>query len=190
MHKEFFDQITSALKEMGYPALDSPLVEAQDVFQLTVSLPQAPPLQIVGFFLNDLLRLASADTDLPVMEESGMESSTDFLQLFIRFPFDFSEQTTSDLARLLLMINWTTPVGAFGINEPQKIIYYRQVFEWQNNQEQPGLVLDAVSAMEFYASLRFERIRAMASGEQTMAGLLLELDRNNTRNEEFPGYDL
>ncbi len=190
MHKNFFDQTATALQKMGYPALSTPLVDGNDICQLTVSLPQAQSLQIVGFFLSDLLRLGSGEDEVSTADASSMEDGIDFLQLFIRFPFDFSEENSSDLARLMMMINWTTPVGAFGINEPQKIIYYRQVLEWHDHQTDPGPVLDVVNAMEYYTAFRYKRIQEFAAGEMTITKFLQELRDTSTLNEEFPGYDL
>ena len=190
MHKNFLKHTTTFLNDAGYPTIAAQLVESSDVYQLTISLPQALPLQIVGFFLSELLRLVQEDEETSGSGLTTNANDPDFLQLFIRFPFDFEESSAADLARLMLMINWSTPVGSFGINETQKIVYYRQVFEWRNGQEDVGLVLDAVSAMEFYANLRHNRIRSIASGELTMAGLLREMEEKGTRKEEFPGYDL
>lgn len=190
MHKVIFDQTSTALCEMGYPALSMPLIDGNDIYQLTVSLPQVPPLQIIGFFLSDLLRLDTEQTEAPEVNETNSQNQIDFLQLFIRFPFDFKDEFSSDLARLMMMINWTTPVGTFGINEPQKIIYYREVLEWHDDQTDPRPVLDIVSGMEYYSALRYKQIQSFASGETTMAKFLHELHETNTLEEEFPGYDL
>ncbi|MEM5774375.1 MAG: hypothetical protein AAGU05_05180 [Anaerolineaceae bacterium] len=190
MHSQLFDEIASALREMGYPALSSQLAEGNDVYQLTVSLPQAPPLQIVGFFLSDLLRLGAGGDDNLEEDEGEGEGNIDFLQLFIRFPFEFADAAAPELARLMMMINWTTPVGTFGINEPQKIIYYRQVLQWQEGVTDPQLVLSTISGMEYYAAYRYKRIQAFASGEMNMVDFMQDLEATNTLNEEFPGYDL
>jgi hypothetical protein len=193
-HSHLFDQTAGDLRELGYPALSSQILSDNDVWQLTISLPQAQPLQITVFFLNDLLRLGeSEDERLEAAIEEGIEGADekiDFLQLFIRFPFEFAAESAADLARLVNMINWTTPVGTFGINELQKIIYYRQVLEWHDNITDPTLILSAVSGMSYYAAYRLPRIQAFAAGELTMDAFLQSLRAANALEEEFPGYDL
>ena len=190
MHSQLFDEIATTLRDMRYPALSSQLAEGNDIYQLTVSLRQVPPLQIVGFFLSDLLRLGAGEDANLETDDGDNEAKIDFLQLFIRFPFEFADEAAPDLARLMMMINWTTPVGNFGINEPQKIIYYRQVLEWQDEITDPQIVITTISGMEYYAAYRYKRIQAFASGEMNMADFMHDLQASNTLHEEFPGYDL
>ena len=118
--------IKSVLEEWDFQVELTPVVESLPVQQLTIALEETNGLQMVIFFLNDLLKVTTEDGELAAELD---ETQTDFLQLFIRFPFELLESAYPDLARLILMINWSTPVGAFGLNEVQQNLYYRQVFE-------------------------------------------------------------
>ena len=117
------------------------------------------------------------------------ESNSDLLQLFIRFPLEYKESSLSDLARFMHMINWSTSIGAFGINESQKLIYYRYVIECLAEGPDPELVADAVSGMEFYARQRFNLLETISSGEKSLNQVVEELKINNQFETEFPGYD-
>ncbi len=186
MHGTTLQDLKLVLEEWDFQAELAPITESLPVEQLTVSLEESG-LRMVIFFLNDLLKATMRDSELA--SELDKEQ-TDFLQLFIRFPFDLQESAYPDLARLLLMINWSTPVGAFGLNEAQKNLYYRQVFECLDNVLDTNLVADAVSGMQYYAALRFDLLKAVATGEKTLAQILVELESEGSRKEAFPGYDL
>lgn len=186
MKEAALQNIKLVLEEMGYPVELAPMSESLPVQQLSVALDVPEGLQLILFFLGDLVKQVGEN-------ESGAalaEEQTDFLQLFIRFPFELQESAFADLSRLILRINWSTPVGAFGLNEAQKNLHYRQVFECLGDSLDMDLVADAVSAMEFYAGLRFEILKTVASGEKSLAQVLTELEDAGLQKEIFPGYDL
>ena len=190
MHTQILDRLATELQANGYPAATAPIMEGSPVSQITVSLPQAQPLVLVGLFPGDLFQLSQADSAEAAEMEEVAEAFPDLLQLFIQFPVEFSAQTLPDLARLLMMFNWITPVGAFGIHERKKIVYYRQVLLCPSEGFEPGQVLETVNGMEYYASLRSERIRQIAVGEVALADWMQTLDETQTWDEELPGYDL
>lgn len=180
-------KIKGILEEWDFQVEMAPIAESVPVQQLTVTLEEANGLRMVIFFLGDLLKATMEGGELV---SALTEEETDFLQLFIRFPFELQESAYPDLARLLLMINWSTPVGAFGLNEVQKNLHYRQVFECLEGAPDPDLIADAVSGMQYYAALRFDLLKIVATGEKTLAQVLAELEAEGRRKEAFPGYDL
>lgn len=185
----FLKQLTETLQEQGAQTHLVAVDEAQSAFQLLVELEEDPPLRLSAFFLSDLLALSAGEESADIAGQM-QASGSDFLQLFIQFPFSFEDYALPDLARLILMINWTTPLGAFGMNESQRIIYYRHIFEKVNEEPSLLLVSEAVNAMAFYARMRFESLQQVASAEVTLADYLQALDEAGQRAEEFPGYDL
>jgi len=88
------------------------------------------------------------------------------------------------------MANWSTPVGAFGMNESQKVIYYRHVFEVMGDEPSVDMVMETVNAMAYFAQSRIDSLKSIASGEMSLYTYIKELERLNTKSEEFPGYDL
>lgn len=184
------NQLEKNLKDQGYETYLVPLDEKEVSHQIVVNIDEEINLKLTIFIIGDLINLSSNNGELDEISRELSESKVDFLQLFIRFPFGFLKETIPDLARLILMANWSTPIGAFGLNESQNILFYRHVFERIGNEPGVNLVVEAVNAMAFYAKLRFESLEMIASGEKTLAGYLQELDKENIRSEEFPGYDL
>lgn len=188
--KKFLQDLQEGLLNQGYNTHDVRINEESTNHQLVVVIDEEKKLNLTVFFLSDLLNLSSSQSEISEIKQEFEESKVDFLQLNIRFLFDFHEKTTPDLARLILMANWSTPIGAFGLNESQKIIYYRHVFESMGNEPSVDLVLEAVNAMAYYAQLRFDSLNLIASSEKSLDIYLSELDEQNKKSEEFPGYDL
>lgn len=184
--KNALQNIKLSLEEMGLQVELTSIAGGLPVKQLTVTLEELGGLKLVIFFLSDLLKAARGYEE---QASALADGETDFLQLFIRFPFELQESAYPDLARLILMINWSTPVGSFGLNEAQKNLYYRQVFECLGDPPHPGLVAETAGAMQFYAAQRFDLLKAVATGEQTLARALAELESEGRREETFPGYD-
>ena len=188
--KRILDQIDVRLQEQDYKTTLVPMDENETIFQLLIDLEETHALRMTVFFLGDLLKIASGQEGIEEIAEHLDENKADFLQLFIRFPLEFHGETAADLARLLLMINWSTPIGAFGVNESQKIIYYRHVFECMGEEPTIDLVMDAINGMEYYATLRFDSVSMIAAGEKSIDDYIHELEMDNRKREEFPGYDL
>jgi hypothetical protein len=161
--------------------------ETQPVQQLFVDLGDDVVLSLV--FLSQMKEQVQETATREVLET--MESTrTDFLQFFINFPFEVQEQAFSDLARLLLMLNWGISVGALGMNESRKIVYYRQVMECFGQAPSPERVVETVNGMMYYANLYIEIIRDVAVGEASLEGVLAAIESANLREEVFSGYDL
>jgi hypothetical protein len=187
MNASTLQNIQLLLDEWGFRTELAPIAVSVPAQQLTVVLDEIDGLPMTIFFLGDLLKATLKDSEITTALD---EEETDFLQLFIRFPFEPQENSYADLARLILMINWSTPVGSFGLNEVQKQVYYRKVFESQEGETDPGLVADAVSGMQYYAELRLDLLRTVATGAKTLGQVLSELEAEGRREETFPGYDL
>ncbi|MBW6473790.1 MAG: hypothetical protein K0B14_11730 [Anaerolineaceae bacterium] len=190
MNKNLLKILNNYLQEMGYKSNLIPLNNNESGYQLVVDLDDEVDLKLTIFFLGDLLNAASTQEGVDEISKELSKNQVDFLQLFIRYPFDFKPSTVPDLARLILMANWSTPIGGFGLNESQGILYYRHVFECMGDEPGENMILEAVNAMAFYAKLRFESLQLIASGDLSLVEYLDELDRDNRRSEEFPGYDL
>ncbi|MDO9086878.1 MAG: hypothetical protein Q7U53_11800 [Anaerolineaceae bacterium] len=182
--------LENKLNDQGYQSYLVPLDEKMLQHQIVIDLDSEINLKLTIFIIGDLISLSSDHAELNQISKELSDANVDFLQLFIRFPFGFLKETIPDLARLILMANWSTPIGAFGLNEAQNIIFYRHVFERLGEEPGVNLIVEAVNAMAFYAKLRFESLEIIASGEKTLAGYLRDLDEENLRSEEFPGYDL
>lgn len=188
--KKFLKDLQENLLNQGYSTYDVQINEENTSNQLVVVIDEHKNLNITVFFLSDLLNLSSSQSDFSEIKQEFKESKVDFLQLNIQFPFEFQENSLPDLARLILMANWSTPIGAFGLNESQKIIYYRHVFESMGNEPSVDLVIEAINAMAYYAQLRFSSLDLIASGKMSLYTYIKDLERLNTKAEEFPGYDL
>ena len=120
-------ELESELQERDYHAEILPLSEEHDVYQLIVDLEGEHELRLIIFYLSDLVKLAKAAGVSTDTESVVEEQNLDFMQLFLRYPLEFDEEVLPDLARLILMVNWSTPVGGFGLNESQKMVFYRHV---------------------------------------------------------------
>ena len=155
--------------------------------QISVFLSDDPQLQVIIYHLSDLLAL---DPGTQEAAKQMQDKKTDLLQLFIRLPIEVKEETASDISRLLHMINWSTPIGAFGVNESQKLLYYRHVIECMSDGPQPELVVDVVNGMDLYVKQRFEILQIVSSGEKSLLSVLEELKTAGQFEVEFPGYSL
>lgn len=182
--------INEGLLLQGYESYEVPLKEEINKQQLVVVLDKESDLTLTIFYLSDLLDLASTDQDASQISQEFKDSKVDFLQFYIRLPFDFKDETIPDLARLILMANWSTPIGAFGMNESQKVIYYRHVLEVMGEEPSIDIVMETVNAMAYYSQLRINSLNLIASGVMPLYTYIKDLERLNTKAEEFPGYDL
>jgi len=187
---KFLKNLNGGLLQQGYEVYEVPFNEANAKHQIVVVLDKESDLALTIFFLSDLLELANSDQETSLVTQEFNKSNVDFLQLYIRFPFDFKDESMPDLARLILMANWSTPVGAFGMNESQKVIYYRHVFEVMGDEPSVDMVMETVNAMAYFAQSRIDSLKSIASGEMSLYTYIKELERLNTKSEEFPGYDL
>jgi len=187
---KFLKNLNEGLLQQGYEVYEVPFNEANAKHQIVVVLDKESDLALTIFFLSDLLELANSDQETSLVTQEFNKSNVDFLQLYIRFPFDFKDESMPDLARLILMANWSTPVGAFGMNESQKVIYYRHVFEVMGDEPSVDMVMETVNAMAYFAQSRIDSLKSIASGEMSLYTYIKELERLNTKSEEFPGYDL
>ena len=190
MNKNLLTILNNNLQESGYESNLISLNNKESGYQLVVDLDDEVDLKLTIFFLGDLLNAASTHEGVDEISKELSKNQVDFLQLFIRFPFDFKPSTVPDLARLILMANWSTPIGGFGLNESQGILYYRHVFECLGEEPSESMIVEGVNAMAFYAKLRFESLQLIATGDKSLADYLNVLDQDNRRSEEFPGYDL
>ena len=188
--KNKLKEINEGLLQLGYEVFEVPLNEDNTKQQIVVVLDKGSDLALTIFYLSDLLDFASMDQEVSQITKEFNKSNVDFLQLYIRFPFDFKDESIPDLARLILMANWSTPVGAFGMNESQKVIYYRYVFEVMGNEPGVDMVLETVNAMAYFAQYRIDSLKSIASGEMSLYTYIKDLERLNAKSEEFPGYDL
>ncbi len=190
MNNKYLEDIQKSLQSLGF---DTHLLQVNEnvmKYQLGIIVDQELDLQLSVFFLGDMLEVISSEENDSEISKEFSEQKVDFLQLYIKYPIDFKSSTISDLARLILMANWSTPIGAFGLNESQKTIYYRHVFECMENEPGENLVIEAINAMAYYAGLRYESLSLIASGEMSLDEYLNKLEQEDLRAEEFPGYDL
>ncbi|HSM23310.1 MAG TPA: hypothetical protein VK856_00415 [Anaerolineaceae bacterium] len=188
--KTLFSQLETKIREQGYSTYLVPLDEKKESHQIIVSLNDGNELTLTILYLGDLLNLRVDEEELSTLSQEFQESNVDFLQLFVRFPIEIQEDSIPGLARLILMANWSTPIGAFGLNESQKFIYYRHVFESMGGEPGVDVVIEAINAMAYYARVRFESLALIASGGKTLEAFLNELEEQGLKSEEFPGYDL
>lgn len=184
------EDIQKTLQSLGFETHLIQVNKNLKKYQLEVTIDQELDLHLSVFFLGDMLEIISTEENDPEISREFVEQKVDFLQLYIKYPLDYKPSTVPDLARLILMANWSTPIGAFGLNESQNTIYYRHVFECMNNEPGIDLVIEAVNGMAYYAGLRYESLSLIASGKMTLEEYLNKLEQEDLRAEEFPGYDL
>lgn len=187
--KTLFRQLETKIRDQGYSTYLVPMDDKKVSHQIIVSLDDENELTLSIFYLGDLLNITSEE-ELTNLSQEFQETKVDFLQLFVRFPIEIFEDSIVELARLILMINWSTPVGSFGLNESQKIIYYRHVFESMGGEPGVDIVVEAINAMAYYARVRYESLALIASGSKSLDEFLKELEEQGLKSEEFPGYDL
>ena len=195
-HTKLFTSYAQAVNQQGYPVTLGNLSDDLPVAALLVSLSneaQQAGIQLVAYFLGDLERtlaaLQQAQTAGGAPEQPATGTEDDYLQLFIRFPFEVAPQALPDLARLIHMINWSTPVGVFGMQEQQGMVYYRHIFRALQSTPSTADFVEAVDQMAYYSQLRFALLQSIASGKQSLDSLLIALDAAQQRTEVFPGYD-
>jgi hypothetical protein len=123
-------------------------------------------------------------------QDDVLPEGFDFLQLFLQLPFSIAPDTIPDLSRLLLMINWSTPVGAFGLNESQNILYYRHVFQYIDQPVDSDVFVEAVDTMAHYIEQYTSLVHTVATGSQSLSEILEKLEAEGRKAEVFPGYDL
>ena len=188
--RDELEALANRLQDMDYTTYAVPLNEEESIHQLVIDIGEDEALRLTVFFLGDLLALAG---DQPGMKDASQqldESKADFLQYFVRYPFEVKEEAISDTARLIMMMNWSTPMGAFGLNEGQKMVYYRQVFECMDDEPSTAMLAEVLLGMDYYANLRYDTLKRIASGEQTLDDYVRQLKESGKAAEEFPGYDL
>ncbi len=190
MKNTILNKLEDKLPEFGYQLSREPFSKDENSYQLIVNLDEDLDLKLSIFLLGDLLSIAATQEGIGEISREFSENQVDFLQLFIQFPFDFQTDVVPDMARLILMANWSTPIGSFGMNELQKLLYYRQVFECVGDEPGENVVVEAVNAMAFYSKLRYESLSLIANAEITLDEYLKNLKEENRWSEEFPGYDL
>ena len=187
MPEKELEAIKNALTEWNFNVDLFEIAPELPLKQITVHLSEEPQLQVIIYHLSDLLALDEGTLEAA---RQMQEKQTDLLQLFIRLPIEVKSETIGDLSRLLHMINWSTPIGSFGVNESQKLLYYRHVIECMADGPRPELVVDVVNGMDLYVKQRFDILQTVSSGEKSLAAVLEDLKTNGKFEAEFPGFDL
>jgi len=172
---------TDALLETGFSALQGTLDDQLPVNALLVPLNEDESLQLVAYFLGDLMHVGNQESVLP--------EGVDFLHLIVQFSYPAVGDAIPDLARLLHMLNWSIPVGVYGINESQNIVYYRHVFQHIDDPVSTAVFVEAVDTMAHYIDLHTDLIGSVAGGQKTLSEVLTTLEAEGRREEVFPGYD-
>ncbi len=190
MRDQLLEKLAEALREGGYQPEMATLTEGMEVHGLLVPLNDEPDLRLVIYFIGDLMRAAEKSAGRAESTDDVLGENADFLQLFVHLPFEVEEKTYADLARLILMLNWSTAVGTFGLHETQKMVYYRHVFEYLGEDIDPAVFVDTVGGMAHYAAQNFDLLKVVATGESSLAQVLDKLEAEQRREEVFPGYDL
>lgn len=94
------------------------------------------------------------------------------LQTLAYLPFELQKEAKSEIARLLHLVNRDIDLPGFGMDENQKLIFYRLVVPCIDN-ELPDKTLDLLLGSTKIAAETFiEAIRVVASGEMTIEKIL------------------
>lgn len=109
------------------------------------------------------------DLDIPLF--FGIQKKIGLLQLLAYLPFEIQNKAFGEVARLLHIINKDIDMPGFGMDEKEKLLFYRAVIptvEGEIKEELLGNYLDAIS---FACDSFIFAIGAVASGTKTMEDL-------------------
>ncbi len=115
LYRHLLDELQPIVTHMGFKATLVPqsAAIAQDVLVVTISpdKQQRDRSFTLTFF-------PVSQSDLP---------NTLLLQFFFRLPFKVNSEVRTDLQRLILALNGQVPVGSYGMNEQEGLIYCRYI---------------------------------------------------------------
>ncbi|MBA3238358.1 MAG: YbjN domain-containing protein [Parachlamydiaceae bacterium] len=108
----------------------------------------------------------------PTIQLLAEEKETNFLQIFLSFPYTFETKAIPDLSRLLLLLNKTLLFPAFGLSENEGIIYYRHTLYCENGVIPKALTRTIIGVLSLYIDSLSYMIEAVASGRQGVQEVL------------------
>jgi hypothetical protein len=115
----------------------------------------------------------------PTSQLLGEEKETNFLQIFLSFPYTFELSAIPDLSRLLLLLNKTLLFPAFGLSENEGIIYYRHTLYCENGMIPKTLTRTIIGVLSLYVDSLSPMIETVASGKQGLQEVLEDALKTN-----------
>lgn len=153
----YFSDVAKRLEEIQIVSQINKPDPAHDLVQLYVFL--LADKQERGFimqmdFLDDTAKAAGLVDD---------DDTLSVLQFFTAFPFVVEPQAVEETGMLLLKLNRAIPVGAFGLSEEDRSLYFRYCLESTRPEvPDPALVAETVTMMAYFVSLTASAIEAVA----------------------------
>ncbi len=120
------------------------------------------------------LNMRILNLDVPLF--LGIRSEGQLLQLIAYFPYELNPKAVNDVARLLHLLNREVDIPGFGMDETQKLMFFRCVIPCLNG------ILDSKQLDLYLATTRIacetfmEAIGVMATGKANIDDMLKKKD--------------
>ncbi len=164
-------ELETAFQAAGFDALVSSIGIPTPVPQLLVYMgddDQGRDYYLQVLFLRDLQQ--AMPVAQPLTEADG---DLDYLQIYTALPVEISAAAFPDLARLILMVNKTLRVGAFGLHESDnRGVYLRQMLLCPGGRPDLQVVIKSAEMMLEYLDAYGEVLEKVGTGATTLADVL------------------
>lgn len=135
-------------------------------------------LQLV--FINDMLNLS---------DQPDEPDDMFLLQFTLELPFRVQESALAEVARLLLALNRVIPVGALGLAEPERQVYFNYVLSCSDREVEDVVAANIVGIVEFYIPSFAVLIEAVAEGSRTREDVIKQLTEEQVLPPSTSEYD-
>ncbi|MEM6254113.1 MAG: hypothetical protein AAF821_14440 [Cyanobacteria bacterium P01_D01_bin.156] len=138
------------------------LIEADD---FTTSFePATPdiPLDRLFVLLNEEKQLLTELLFIPL--EAEVEN-VHLLQFYVNVPIELGSSIPTDLQQLILNLNAKMPIGSFGINGEDNLVYFRYVLVMPQNQtpEDNNTIVQSLWLVFYLVESFLQQIQAVAA---------------------------
>lgn len=99
------------------------------------------------------------------------KSGANFLNLFVAFPFKFKEESVGELSRLLMHFNKTIELPGFGLDEINKMVFFRYSLPLTGVLFQKNLLIGIVGTCMLLVDSLSHQIECVANGESMVTVL-------------------
>lgn len=141
------------------------------IFDLLTEMKLSPTLQKENEQIFILLQIAKRE--VPVF--FGIRSNNALLQMIAYLPYELPEKTTAQVARLFHILNKELDMPGFGIDETQKLMFYRAVVPCLNGELNQTLFEHYLSTSKRACETFMDAIAMIAGGMATVDDALKRL---------------
>lgn len=126
------------------------------------------------------------ERDFPLFIRPHIEASV--LQLLVFIPTNLKKENAGDLARLLHLLNKELDVPGFGMDEQNKVIFFRVMMPILENQVNKTLLDAYLNSMQIVCNTFAPAVLAVNAGMAKFEDLLkkgMEQDKKDDKQEPF-----